>query len=896
MTTTTMRPGDYEALLQARLAELRVAAKPRRTTSARAARPRRALTVVFMTGILMVFGAVMALAVHEVGILEVDGNLVDQVDTLGPPIVTGTDWAAFQDSDGDLIPANLPAGTIAATGVIEDFVIDEHGPDDSYHEPSNHDQQGIDPLASGTWGCVSSPNPTDKDDIVNAYAIAVQPGGVGTDVYFYFGVERFDNSGTAFIGVWLFQENVACDETLDKFTGEKKTGDILILTDFTNGGAITSLKAYRFTAGATPADPGTFALITPAGADCDATLAGDFLCANVNTLDVTTPWDFQDKDKPGPPNPDPDNIMEVAEFFEGGINLTDAFAAAQLPLPQCFGSFLAETRSSDVLLGATLKDYALGDFDTCGDITAHKYHDLNANGVDDSDPALSGWTIFIDENGNETLDGGEESAVTDGSGDVSFVGLPFGDYDICEVLKVDWFNSDPGGGTLCETVTVSAENDPYVDFGNYQNGTKSGTKVEDTDADGSIGEDSANGLLGWTINAYADDGDGVLSLVEFNAGAFASDATDGNGDYTITGLTPGDYVVCEVGQADWFQSYPVSGSGDCSISATLGAEGYAITITSGEDEVDNDFGNFQQATKAGFKFNDADNSGTWDLAEPGLAGWTIVVYADGGSTAGALDTGDTFVDSVTTADGLGADPLGYYEFTLDPGDYIVCEVLQATWQQTFPTGNTVCENDLVDATLAPAGYAITLTSGQLDDDNDFGNFQPPTEGCTPGFWKTHIEMWDGSTSPDLSPTYDPGDDFYAVFGITIADGGALPDILTLEDALNLNGGGIFALARHAAAALLNSDASLDYPYTTAQVIDIFRDGINASTLIPPDEWTLQEALAALSTANELGCPFGATSTTTSIRSTSGFGPDSFVLAGVLVSGLVLPPRRRRILA
>ena len=47
--------------------------------------------------------------------------------------------------------------------------------------------------------------------------------------------------------------------------------------------------------------------------------------------------------------------------------------------------------------------------------------------------------------------------------------------------------------------------------------------------------------------------------------------TDTNGDYELTGIQPGvDYLVCEGSETDWFQSYPVSGSGDCSIVEEAG--------------------------------------------------------------------------------------------------------------------------------------------------------------------------------------------------------------------------------------------------------------------------------------------------------------------------------------
>ncbi|MGH2489612.1 MAG: SdrD B-like domain-containing protein, partial [Candidatus Limnocylindria bacterium] len=382
------------------------------------------------------------------------------------------------------------------------------------------------------------------------------------------------------------------------------------------------------------------------------------------------------------------------------------------------------------------------------------------------------------------------------------------------------------------------------DFGNFQQGTKSGHKYEDENADGT--EDAEDGnLAGWTIKAYADnDSSGTLNAGDTLA---ATDTTDAvTGAYSFS-LDPGDYVICEVLQAGWTQSEPVNTICDFdAIDATLADGGYAVTITSGSTEENNDFGNWRQGTKSGSKFNDESNDGIWDFGESGLVGWTIKVFNDV-DNSNTLSAGDTLEASTGTA----AD--GSYSFNLDPGEYIVCEVAQATWTQTTPA-NTICDFDAIDATLADGGFAITITSGDTDPNNNFGNFQPPTEGCTPGFWKTHTDLWDAG-SPDLSPNYDPTDDFYTAFGITVADGGALPDTLTLEGAMNLQGGGIKALARHAAAALVNSDSSIDYPYTTAQVIDIFRDGINASTLVLPDTYTLNEALAALSTANELGCPF-----------------------------------------
>jgi hypothetical protein len=84
---------------------------------------------------------------------------------------------------------------------------------------------------------------------------------------------------------------------------------------------------------------------------------------------------------------------------------------------------------------------------------------------------------------------------------------------------------------------------------------------------------------------------------------------------------------------------------------------------------------------------------------------------------------------------------------------------------------------------------------------------PGNEGCTPGFWKTHPGDYPTGYSPSttlgsvftgLSPTYAA---------------------LTLDEALSLGGGGLKALLRHAAAALLNAASDdVDYSYTTAEVV------------------------------------------------------------------------------
>lgn len=88
------------------------------------------------------------------------------------------------------------------------------------------------------------------------------------------------------------------------------------------------------------------------------------------------------------------------------------------------------------------------------------------------------------------------------------------------------------------------------------------------------------------------------------------------------------------------------------------------------------------------------------------------------------------------------------------------------------------------------------------------NYAPPgDEGCTPGYWKNHLRAW-GPTG------FKPTDDFDTVFGVNAFN----PD-LNLMQAVNLGGGGLKALARHAVAALLNaSHPDVESPMTPSEVI------------------------------------------------------------------------------
>lgn len=143
--------------------------------------------------------------------------------------------------------------------------------------------------------------------------------------------------------------------------------------------------------------------------------------------------------------------------------------------------------------------------------------------------------------------------------------------------------------------------------------------------------------------------------------------------------------------------------------------------------------------------------------------------------------------------------------------------------------------------LAAGAAAALLTT--------FAQAQDCAEGCTPGYWKTHPEDWDGEGDDDFTTTVQHPQSFNAVLGVTEAESG-LADAVTLLDAANTGGGGLNALARHTAAALASSDAPILYPFSTAGVIDLYRDAVGA--VEGPE--TVESAHLILEAANEAGCP------------------------------------------
>ena len=218
----------------------------------------------------------------------------------------------------------------------------------------------------------------DKDNLLHSfaarYSLPVDPVGGETacpapkeaktcDVLF-FGSDRYDNSGDAQQGFWFLQNKITTGGKESgggtDFTGVHRAGDILVVSDFSNGGTTSTITVYKWdptckkTTGDKKNDCGDTnlrILATSTEASCASAGAGDEFCAIVNTKTTKSPWAFEDKSGSK-------EFLE-GEFFEGGINLWLLGLGSE-----CFGTVASETRGS-TSTSSTLQDFVLSNFAEC---------------------------------------------------------------------------------------------------------------------------------------------------------------------------------------------------------------------------------------------------------------------------------------------------------------------------------------------------------------------------------------------------------------------------------------------------------------------------------------------------------------------------------------------------
>jgi hypothetical protein len=384
-------------------------------------RGRRGL--VAFAGVVLIIGTLVAgniaLAVNATGAFELDGNAVAQA-------APGDDWAnVCHEAAVSLCPTG--SNTTGATAVS---FIDTTTNPIIFTGGGSKDPQ--DPQDSWLW----KPSDTipDKDTILHAFAAKYSlpstgttgncPTPVGTttcDVIF-FGSDRFTNDGDAQLGFWFFKNavtrnNPTATSGAQGFTGHHANGDLLVISDFSNGGTTSTIKVYfrddsrgsdNTSANKVYNNPavnfcGANNLrlkLSSTAANCATSAASAAACGIVNphlatdAAHETAPWPFVDKKGN-------DGFYDQGELYEAGLNLTALGLGGT-----CFSSFEAESRASTSAT-ATLKALAIGGFGAC------------TSGLVTTPSAGKGGTVQIGSDGSY---GATDSAVLTVTGASSWSG------------------------------------------------------------------------------------------------------------------------------------------------------------------------------------------------------------------------------------------------------------------------------------------------------------------------------------------------------------------------------------------------------------------------------------------------------------------------------------------
>jgi hypothetical protein len=378
---------------------------------------RRRWVVLFALVMMIGAGLSIVRAVHDTGAFQLDGDASSSTSAIAfpPGFPTGADdWDKVCN---EVTGAGLagcgttatPTGASAVAWSTDNIIGNGPSPNATIFTGGG----SKDPIDINSWawkdGAGGLP---DKDNLLHAFAsryslpptdpatnpIAPCPNGAGGPgqppfdstkpcVVLYFGSDRLDNSGDAQQGFWFLQNPVSvgvdtngdgipdasCPQKVGGATGfcdpatgapaTHRSGDVLVISDFSNGGGTSTITVYKWDPTCTAANKPDascgdtnlrlLANLTGPPANCATAGPSDVACGLVNPNLITMPWSFTDKS--GTPN----NGALNGEFFEAGINLSVLNLQGE-----CFSTVGSETRSSTSTT-AVLKDFVLATFGSC---------------------------------------------------------------------------------------------------------------------------------------------------------------------------------------------------------------------------------------------------------------------------------------------------------------------------------------------------------------------------------------------------------------------------------------------------------------------------------------------------------------------------------------------------
>ncbi|MBK6935630.1 MAG: carboxypeptidase regulatory-like domain-containing protein [Chitinophagaceae bacterium] len=381
------------------------------------------------------------------------------------------------------------------------------------------------------------------------------------------------------------------------------------------------------------------------------------------------------------------------------------------------------TTDGDGSNGNLTLDFGLKGTGIIGDFV---WNDLDGDGFQDAgEPGIGGATVTL-----TYPDGATVTTTTDANGAYSFANLAPGTYSVSFTTPAgftsspanqggdDSKDSDPVAGVVSGINLSAGQTNLTIDAGFQSNQLILGNYVWYDKNNNGVQDAGETPIANATVRLYADaNGDSVP-----DGAAIATTATNASGEYSFTGLTPGNYIVGVVPPAGYTAAATAATSASPNNDNNTDNNGVAvvsgevrsnyITLTTlGEPTTDGDgsngnltldFGLTGTGSLGNFVWRDLNNNGLQDAGEPGISGITVTLTNPDGST-----------ESTTT------NATGAYQFTnLIPGTYSVAFGTPAGY---IPATSNAGSNDAIDSD--PVGgvvTGITLTAGESNQTIDAG--------------------------------------------------------------------------------------------------------------------------------------------------------------------------------
>jgi protocatechuate 3,4-dioxygenase beta subunit len=225
----------------------------------------------------------------------------------------------------------------------------------------------------------------------------------------------------------------------------------------------------------------------------------------------------------------------------------------------------------------------------------------------------------------------------------------------------------------------------------------------------SIQDDGEPGITGVLVNLYNCSDDSLI----------ATTTTNENGYYNFTNLAPGEYYVNFITPPEFEFISHDQGADDTLDSDANNITGNTscITLTSGENNDTIDAGLYEielpedKAAIGDRLWEDLNGNGIQDGGELGIQGLTVELYNC---------SDDILVSSTTT------DANGYYNFTVEPGEYYV-KFSSDGYEFTLQDQGA---DDTADSDANSSGITdcVTLASNETNYTVDAGLYQPASIG------------------------------------------------------------------------------------------------------------------------------------------------------------------------